>query len=278
MHSVGKPVLFTDLDGTLLDGSYSFDRALPALNLIDRMRIPLIFCSSKTRVEIEFYRTLLKNDHPFISENGGGIFIPIGYFGPNPIVQEHVPERDSRYDLIRLGAHYGDLRKAFAILRAEGFAVKGFGDMSAEEIGDAMGLPLEQAEMAKERDFDEPFFYMGKEEEAYLLFDAIKEKGLRVTRGNIHHLLGQSDKGKGVSILCNLYRRKRGSVTTIAIGDSPNDLPMLKAVDIAVIVQKPDGTYDPLLSAVNPIKANGIGPVGWNSVITELLTSLSLGK
>ncbi|HLF86164.1 MAG TPA: HAD hydrolase family protein, partial [Nitrospiria bacterium] len=71
----------TDLDGTLLHPkTYSFDAARPALTLIKERRIPLILCSSKTRGEIELYRKWLGNQHPFISENGGGIFIPRGYF------------------------------------------------------------------------------------------------------------------------------------------------------------------------------------------------------
>ena len=72
-------IIFTDLDGTLLDKKYSYESALPALALIESHKIPLVLCSSKTRSEIEFYRTKLNNDHPFICENGGGIFIPIGY-------------------------------------------------------------------------------------------------------------------------------------------------------------------------------------------------------
>jgi len=76
-----KIIIFTDLDGTLLDNSsYSFEAALPALQLIKEKNIPLIICSSKTRKEIEHYRKKLYNLHPFISENGGGIFIPKGYF------------------------------------------------------------------------------------------------------------------------------------------------------------------------------------------------------
>ena len=271
-----KPVVFTDLDGTLLDESYAFDSALPALDLVQHMGIPIIICSSKTRPEIECYRTRLKNKHPFISENGGGILIPIGYFGPSLSILEYGVEQDSDYELIRLGAQYADLRKTFEALQWEGFSIKGFGDMSAEEIGDAMGLPVEQAEMARQRDFDEPFFYGGKKEEIELLFDSIRKKGLNVTQGRIYHLLGQSDKGKAVRILTDLYRQKCGSVKTIGIGDSPNDMPMLKVVDVPVIVQKPDGTYDPLLSTLKVIKANGIGPVGWNNIVNELVSSFPM--
>lgn len=74
-------LVFTDLDGTLLDHhTYSFEPALPALNALKEKNIPLIICTSKTRAEIEKWRLELRTDHPFISENGGAIFIPKGYF------------------------------------------------------------------------------------------------------------------------------------------------------------------------------------------------------
>ncbi len=76
-----KLIIFTDLDGTLLDYStYSFDAALPALKVLKEKNIPLVICSSKTKTEIEYYRKKLDNYRPFISENGGGIFIPKNYF------------------------------------------------------------------------------------------------------------------------------------------------------------------------------------------------------
>ena len=76
-----KSIIFTDLDGTLLDQyNYSYKKAIKALNLIRKKDIPLVFCTSKTRAEIEFYRKKLSNKHPFISENGGAIFIPNNYF------------------------------------------------------------------------------------------------------------------------------------------------------------------------------------------------------
>jgi len=75
-----KPIICTDLDGTLLDYSnYSFEKALPALQLLKDRDVPLVICSSKTKKEIEYYRKKLDNHHPFVSENGGGIFIPKNY-------------------------------------------------------------------------------------------------------------------------------------------------------------------------------------------------------
>jgi len=74
-------VVFTDIDGTIVDENYSYKGALPALKLLKRKKIPLVFCTSKTRAEIEVYRDELGIKDPFISENGGAIFIPVGIFG-----------------------------------------------------------------------------------------------------------------------------------------------------------------------------------------------------
>ena len=71
-----QTIIFTDLDETLLNQDYSFSEAERALEIIRDKEVPLIICSSKTRAEIEVYQAKLRIDWPFISENGGGIFIP----------------------------------------------------------------------------------------------------------------------------------------------------------------------------------------------------------
>jgi mannosyl-3-phosphoglycerate phosphatase len=267
-------IIFTDLDGTLLDTKYSYESALPALALIESHKIPLVLCSSKTRSEIEFYRTKLNNDHPFICENGGGIFIPIGYFGPNVIIPDHDRALNNQYDVITLGANYSDLRKTLVRLQEEGYLIKGFGDMSVEEISQAMGLEIQEAKMAQQRDFDEPFFYEDKEQKIDDLLSSVKQKGFTITKGRIYHLLGQSDKGKAVSLLADLYKQKYGTIITMGIGDSQNDLPMMEKVDIPIVVQKPDETYDDSIAAPKLIKAQGIGPSGWNDVMISLIPEL----
>jgi mannosyl-3-phosphoglycerate phosphatase len=275
MRARGQIIIFTDLDGTLLDESYAFAAALPALREIAEQGLPLVLCSSKTRKEIEHYRDKLGNIHPFISENGGGIFIPQGYFPDESVFEGYSPVPENGYRVIRLGTPYHELRMAVGELRDQGFPITGFGDLTTKELVEQTGLPPEEAFLSKERDFDEPFLFHGDEGTKDALFRAIRARGFATTQGVFFHLLGNNDKGKAVVILSKIFRARYGSITTIALGDSLNDLPMLESVDFPVAVQRPDGRHHPSLALPNLFKVAGRGPHGWNSAVLDLLAHLS---
>ncbi len=268
-----KFVIFTDLDGTLLDvDTYSFEPALPALLAIKRRKIPLIFCTSKTRGEIEHYRKLLGNTDPFISENGGGIFIPRDWLGFSFKHKRGV----EGYKVIELGTPYKELVEVLNSIRNEtGIRVKGFFDMTISEVAEICGLSEGLAALAKVRDYDEPFLIEdGKDdkESIELVKKEITSRGFRFTEGGrLYHLTGENDKGKAVEILTGLIRKELPDITTLGIGDSLNDLPMLEVVDIPIVVKKPDGKFDPKVNTDKLIFADGVGPEGWNNIILKLL-------
>ena len=269
-----QPIIFTDLDGTLLDyHTYSFAPALPALEFIKDKNIPLIICSSKTRAEIEQWREELDNDHPFISENGGGIFIPRAYFSDNDLnALAQRQEQTDAYTVLILGTPYATLRRALEELREDDFTIKGFGDMNAAEVAQITELSLEDAELAKRREFDEPFVFSGEATRIESLVVAIAAKGLRcVAGGRLFHVTGDNDKGRAVTILTELYRKKFGEITTVALGDSPNDFPMLEHVDHPILVKNHQGEYDSRIALPNLIKADGIGPEGWNKAVLSVV-------
>ncbi len=264
-------LIFTDLDGTLLDHhTYSFKPALPALKALKERHIPLIICTSKTRAEIEKWRQELQNDHPFISENGGAIFIPKGYFS-----HKFCFEREkNNYLVIELGTPYSHLREILSRIRDSlGLALKGFGDLSDEEVARLCGLSTEEARLAKKREYDEPFLL----DEENLLKKIQKAAGLsnfQVTRGGrFFHLMGENDKGVAFRLLTDIYRKNSEHIETIALGDSLNDQSMLRAADHPVLVQKPDGSYDPEVKLPSLRFAPGIGPAGWNEAVLELVNT-----
>ncbi|MFQ6002507.1 MAG: HAD-IIB family hydrolase [Candidatus Zixiibacteriota bacterium] len=270
----GKILIYTDLDSTLLDhNTYSFKEALPALVQIKKKSIPLILCSSKTKGELEEYQRKLRIKYPFISENGGAIFILKGYFNK--------PENDlkpkGKYLVLELGTPYKELRKKLLeISNKFGAKVIGFGDLKTEQIAAMLNLPYKEAKLAKAREYDEPFYFldeMGPKEIRAIKRES-KQSGLNLTKGGrFYHLMGQNNKGKAVNLLTRMYKRNWNTdLLTVGIGDSLNDLPMLKAVDTPILVKQKGNIYDKeILERIKVRKARSIGPSGWNEAVLDLL-------
>jgi mannosyl-3-phosphoglycerate phosphatase family protein len=259
-------IIVTDLDGSLLDAlTYSFEDATPALERIEREHVPLILCSSKTRAELELYRQRLQNHHPFIAENGGGIYIPEGYF---PFLVEG-EIRNGRH-VISLGTPYSEIRSSFISLRERlKIAVRGFGDMSISEVASLTGLSIDEASLAKTREYGEPFVFDGPPDDRF--FQAIEAEGLRWTQGRLFHIMGSHHKGKAVNILRKLFDRAKGPVELMGLGDSLNDLPFLLAVDRPVLIRRVDGSHDPRINIPGLYRTIEIGPAGWNEAVLKLL-------
>lgn len=274
MHRV---VVFTDLDGTLLDSAtYSFQAAEEALNLLRSHHIPVVLASSKTRAEIELIRNKLDLPHSFIVENGGALYIPNGLF-TTPLRGTIL--RDS-YQVIEFGTSYAALRAALKeIEQTVEHRLRGLGDMPAEEIAQRTGLGLAEAILAKQREYDEPFVIEGPATLITKVEPLITARGLRCTRGGrFCHLTGNTDKGRACQFLIDCYRRQyagEGDLSTVAIGDSLNDLSMLAVVDRPILVQQPDGSYHPEVSLPHLTRAPGVGPIGWNQAILDLLSRFS---
>jgi len=265
-------VVFTDLDGTLLDHeTYSYSPAEEALDLLERKRIPLILCSSKTRAEIELIQLDLRLRHPFISENGGAIFMPRAYF---PITPEGVRSVEG-YEVIEFGAPYWQLVDPLHRISTElGIRVVGFSDMSVEEVAQDCKLSPMEARLAKMREYDEPFRILGFSPAARSrLLDALHEAGLRCTRGGrYYHVTGVTDKGLAIRTLKSLYAQAWGTVVTVGLGDSLNDVSLLREVDIPVIVRNPAaGATGRLFRKVPTARlTKAPGPRGWNEAILEV--------
>jgi len=263
-------IIFTDLDGTLLDAeTYSCELAADALKEIAALRIPLVMMSSKTRSEIESVRRDLKNNHPFVSENGGGIFIPDGYF---PFLVPHT-RRTPGYLFVETGVPYPRLT-AFLdrITREHSLPIRGFHSLAVEEVSRLAGLSIEAASRAKEREYDEPFLFDGDRAQWDLLEEMVTAEGLVLTRGGrFHHVSGPHNKGTAARILTDCYRRRYPDALIAGLGDAANDLPFLKIVDSPVLVQRPDGTYEPEIDVPGFYHAPQPGPAGWNRAVLELI-------
>ncbi len=266
-------VVFTDLDGTLLDHhTYKWTAAEPALRRLRGRGIPVVLCTSKTRAEILPLRKELGLRAPFVAENGGAIYIPRNYF-PFALPTARV---DAGFQVLELGLRYQKLVRALdEAAKTSGVQVRGFSRMSEKEVAAACGLSRSAARLARKREYDEPFtLEKGTSRQQERFFRWLQQRGLRWREGGrFYHLMGDNDKGVAVARLLALYRQQYGEIRSVGLGDSPNDVDFLAVVDSPVLVAKPDGSHDwGVRTAVPGVKlAAGAGPVGWNQAMLELL-------
>lgn len=263
-------VVFSDLDGTLLDHeTFSVRLAVSAVDLLVRRGFPLVPVSSKTASEIRWWMKALFLEGPFVCENGCGLVIPEGYFGRIP--EEGVKEKGEWK--VSLGIGIGEVREKLkeAAFEAQ-VRIRGFGDMSSREISRLSGLKVqEELDGAMDREFEEPFV-LEEERDFDRLVSLANKKGLIITRGGrFCHASGECDKGRAVGILSALFREKFPDVLTVGVGDSQNDLSMLRAVDRGFLVGKPDGSHDPTIPLDVAARTKGAGPKGFREAIEEII-------
>lgn len=256
-------VIFTDLDGTLLDEiTYEYVAARPALDALKEHSVPLVLCSSKTQAEMQALHRDLGLSGPYVVENGGAIVIP-GRRRPRILVLG--AERERLVTVLR------------EIAREVGVELRGLASFSLADVVGFTGLPVAQAVLARRRAYDEPFLMEAGAEEAVAA--AAARRGLRVSRGGrFHHLT--ADVGKGQAVKEVLRRCFQGVVRTVALGDAANDLDMLQAVERPVIIPRPEGRLDAALASALPDAevAPAPGPSGWNQAVLTMLSGGRLSR
>jgi mannosyl-3-phosphoglycerate phosphatase len=268
-----KALIFSDLDGTLLD-HFTY-KANDAYNTIDKLKsadIPVILNTSKTRAELTNIQTELTLNTPFIVENGAAIFIPKNTFKQQPAdtkevdnywVKSFASSREFWLDL--LDSISEDFKGLY----------QGFSSMSVEKLSEITGLSLEKSEQAKQRQYGEPIHWLGDEYTKNLFIERLIDYGANVVQGGrFIHLSGHCDKGQALIWLTERYRElyDTDTIHTIALGDGENDIAMLEAADIAIQIRSPVHDFPKLFRQNRQtIRTEQYGPSGWAEAIQTLI-------
>lgn len=270
-------IVFTDLDGTLLNGeTYAYQAALPILAKLADLGIPVVPVTSKTRQEVAQLRQDVGLRDPFVVENGSAVYIPTDQtrFALPP------GEDVEGYRVLQLGCNYVTARAGLkAIAQDLGRPLKGFGDWSVDQIVQLTGLSTSEAKQAKAREFTEPFM-TPKNVPADRLREAVEAMGFRVVIGDrFSHLIGaEAGKGNTVHQLVQLYQARHPeaqTITTIGLGNSPNDLDMLENVDRPIVLPSAHGPH-PQLADRGWTIAPAPAPEGWAVAVENALAQVGL--
>lgn len=244
-------VLFTDLDGTLLDHhTYRPGPALAELRRLQAGGVLVVPASAKTPAELAALAAELPFTGPMIAENGAALLTGSG----------------TRV----LGVPYARVRALLArAARSVGATVTGFGDLTTDQIMTWTGLDRAAAVRAADRQWSESFRIDSGDEEA--LSRALADRGLRTVRGaRFRTALGQHDKGDAARLLLATLAAAGTRVTSWAIGDAANDFELLAAVDHPMLVRAHDGAWADL-TLPNLLRLDGVGPTGWAQAAPHVL-------
>ena len=277
-------LIFTDLDGTLLDHhTYSWRPAAKALALAHQRQVPVMLNTSKTLDEVLALRRTLENQDPFVIENGAAFFLPeilsanlMRYFGTQ--LQNHNPELvkldNQRLQKIEFGIPRADILNHLKLLKDRyGWLFEGFSQWSIAELQEHTGLSQEAAKMAANRAYSEPILWQDSDA-AYRSFSIeINALGLQLLKGGrFIHVQGKHTKATPLSDLVhNLAGNRQCKI--VALGDNENDRAMLSVADVAVCIKSP--VAKPLEFEHHTgklIYSKEEGPAGWAEVVNKLLS------
>lgn len=267
-----SPVIFTDLDGTLLDhDDYSFSAATGTLAKLKAQNISVIPNTSKTRAEVEVLRDKIGLTGPFIVENGAAIYLPLNFL-TNPPLQL---EKSGQY-----------LRFAFASPRDKWLKLldsvkpkfeglfRHFATMTVEQVCEATGLQKTDATLAMQREFGEPIEWLGNDEQRQQFIAALRNLGATpVEGGRFIHLKDECDKAHAMNWLMLQLKQQQPQENwvSVALGDGQNDAVMLAGADYPIRILSPSNPPPYIDTQKTVITSTLTGPAGWSECLEPLL-------
>ncbi len=264
------PVVFSDLDGSLLDHhSYDYSPAMPGMQRLEKANIPLVLTTSKTRAEVIEHVHDMGLSYPFVIENGGAVCIPTGYFESGSI--------SSSLEIIALAPGIDEFAPLLDEARAKyGMKFQALTEMDVDEIVAYTSLAPEQAVLAGQREFTLPLVWEDTQEQLNQFEEMANKAGLVLRQGGrFIHLQGETDKSLAMQELVRRYEEYSGlQVMSIALGDSGNDRGMLESAAYAVVIPGA-GVMMILERDEHVYYSSQQGPAGWNEGLNAVLDELN---
>ncbi|MEM6794176.1 MAG: HAD hydrolase family protein [Acidobacteriota bacterium] len=249
-------IVFTDLDETLLDSRGRVcEASRRALGELAELGVPVVPVTSQSAAEVRKLREDLRLEGPYVVENGSSLH-------DWPIAGTSIV----------WGPSYGEVREAFEDLKKR-YPIVGFGDHSAASLAKLCQMDVHAAERARDRSSSEPFILVSACDLEQLHRDA-EDRGFQIASGGRFFCLqgGQVSQGRAIrKVLEACGRESDGGPVSIGIGNAPNDLSMLRAVSIPVLM--PGHCLSLAMRSTLP-RARVAGERTWGDIVRHTLAGV----
>ena len=267
-------LIFTDIDGTFINND-TFDEGLntKTISELAKAQHSVVFNTSKTFEEVDYFQKKIKTSLSFICETGGGIYIA------NDNLKTTESSR-AAYQILyesRKITEYKDQIQS-EIYKNFGDDLTFFDDLSVEEQSSLSGLSGHDLALASRRDFSILIKWKSTKSKynEFKLF--LKKFKLNlITGGRFSHICSEHDKGKAAKLFIDQTKNlfKTSNIVTVAIGDSKNDFEMLNVVDFPCIVKSPNNhLLQDSLDSKNITFSDHEAPNGWVECIEKVITKI----
>ena len=258
-------IIFTDLDGSLLDkDTFEFHEIEDYFRDLVSKGIKIIPNSSKTKAELSNFNKQYNLNLSFIAENGSSIH------GLN-LIHANLPEKVSLsrptnqiYEIYNENIS-SDLKNNITFISK----------LNIKEQQEIFGLPLDKIKLALKRNNSLPIQFNGNEFEKNEFIKIMNNAGLAVqTGGRIMNICDKVNKSEAIIKTLELISNEiQNDIITIGVGDNQNDIAMLKETDYSCLV-KNDNFDSSLINIDNLIKSSEPSPLGWADVIKTAIQKI----
>jgi mannosyl-3-phosphoglycerate phosphatase len=239
---------------------------------LDHNAIPSVWVTARSRLQVDEPRRRFGHSNPFIAEDGCGVFLPEDYFHLRPAKTVRL----GRFTCIPEAQQLPAAKDALEALSEEtGVEVVPLRSLSPRELTQNTGLPEREAELARQRDFDELFFFAGASEVDIQRFQAAaKEQKIALRQdGVLWSIAVGASLAQCIRNLTKLYERAlRSHPSIIGISATAQADGFLSACDRGVLLAKSSEiealSERPSKARILPIQAEDV----WEQIL-ESVTS-----
>jgi len=252
------------LRGKIQPGFDEFSAAL------DHAGVPAVWVTSRSRLQIDEPRRKTDHRHPFIAESGCGIYLPEGYF--------HLPLaktlRLGRFTCMPIAEPLPAASQALEALSSElHVPVVPLRSLSPRELVQNSGLPRQQAELARHRDFDELFFFAGVSDNDIKRFvmKAVERKLQLRQHGMLWSVAVGASLKRSVLELSKLYSRAlRSHPKVVGLATPEEAVELFPACNRSVLLKTQEGDN---LASLDGLKAREFSladPNVWDRLLDSI--------
>ena len=228
---VTTTVVFCAIDDLISVNNKALTSFHEFLEGLGEANIPFVPVTTRSRLQFDSTIRKFGLGHPFLAEGASGVYLPEDYFHLKP----PRTTRLGRFTCIPVAESQPAAAEMLETLAEEtGVEVVALSGLSPRELSQNTGLPQREAELLRQRDFDELFFFAGASDADIRRFqeEASRQKGRLRPRGALWSLAVGANTATCVRELSQLYQRSfRAAPLKIGIATADEAAELFPACD-----------------------------------------------